>query len=110
ARRRYALSESPENAPHHRHRRARYAARHGVHAPAPPASSCAASPPALPHYPLMVTFAFLASATKAARPLSVKGWLSSFLKISVGMVPTSAPARSDSRTWLTLWIEAARIS
>src|SRR5579883_182735 len=59
---------------------------------------------------LITILAFLASATKAARPLSVKGWLSSFLKISVGIVPTSAPARIDSRTWLTVRLEAARIS
>ena len=46
---------------------------------------------------LMVTLAFLASAMNAARPLSVKGWEISFLKISVGMVPTSAPASAHSR-------------
>ena len=63
-----------------------------------------------PAYVLIVTLAFLASAMKAARPLSVSGWLSSFLKISVGIVATSAPASAASRTWLTLRIEAARIS
>src|SRR6185312_12554060 len=105
-----AAPENQGSASHHRHRRAKYAAKRGVHAPALATSSCAARRPPLPHYPLMVTFAFLASATKAAKPLSVSGWLSSFLKMSVGMVPTSAPARIDSRTWLTVRIEAARIS
>src|SRR5689334_7224975 len=50
------------------------------------------------HYPLMLTPAFLASAMKAASPLSVKGWLSSFLNTSVGMVATSAPDSALSRT------------
>ena len=43
---------------------------------------------------------------KAAKPLSVKGWLYNCHKIFGGRVATCAPAIADSKTWLGLRMDA----
>ena len=53
--------------------------------------------------------AFLASARKVSRPLSVSGWLTRLRITEGGAVITSAPANAESFTWFGLRMEAAQI-